>query len=403
MVRDDLQGKKIVFGITGCIAAYKSCYLIRELLKNGAEVRVVITPSAAQFITPLTLATLSGSEVIQQIFPEHQHGNLKENVWHIETAVWADLMMIVPCSVNTAAKIAHGFSDNALTTLALAMRAPLLISPAADVDMYEKPATRENMETLRRRGVYVLEAEEGALASGLTGKGRMPGLSKILDAARLILSGREKDLTGKKVLVTAGPTYEDIDPVRFLGNRSSGKMGYALAHAAMLRGAEVTLISGPAALDAYQEVNLVKIRSAEEMQQAVVKHLPAHDALIMSAAVADFKPSAYHDKKLKTADSPREIGLTENPDILASIKESGKKVVGFALETDDARKNAQEKLSRKGLNMIVLNSLEDEGSGFELDTNKITIFTPEGGPEEYPLQTKFQTANSILDSLKNIL
>src|SRR3990172_8610873 len=260
MIDDILPSKKIILGVTGCIAAYKSAHLVRELIKRGCEVKVVMTPSAVEFITPLTLSSLSKNEVIVNIFPETQKNGTSLKTWYIDLALWADLMIIAPCTVNTVAKIAHGFCDNALTTVVSASRTPVIISPAADVDMYENKITQKNIKILEEAGYYIIPAEEGELASGLSGKGRFPELEKIIDASEIILSGYKKDLAGRKVLVTAGPTYEDIDPVRFIGNRSSGKMGFAIAKAAFLRGADVTLISGPTLLTAYPEIKIISVR-----------------------------------------------------------------------------------------------------------------------------------------------
>ena len=402
MSDDIIAGKKIILGVTGCIAAYKTPNIIRELIKRKAEVRVVMTPSATEFITPLTLSTLSKNEVIVNIFPANQREGTALSTWHIDTALWADLMIIAPCTINTAAKIAHGFADNALTTLVPALRCPLLISPAADVDMYNSKITQNNLRILEESGYFVLGAEEGELASGLKGKGRMPEYNKIIDAVELILSGYKKDLIGKKILVTAGPTYEDIDPVRFIGNRSSGKMGYEIAKSAYLRGAEVMLISGPSHETAYKGINLLKIRSAEEMKKSVGQQLPHNDVLIMSAAVADYKPSSPSNKKIKKEDKLSMIELAETEDILASIDKRGKITAGFALETNDELKNASQKLRKKNLDLIILNSLKDQGSGFELDTNKITIIRKSGKQIELPLMSKFQAANRILSEILEI-
>lgn len=398
-MKDVLEGKKIVLGVSGCIAAYKISYLVREYKKRGAEVKVVMTPSACEFITPLTLSTLSGNEVITQMFPKTQDGNVGVSAWHIEYGLWADIMVIAPASVNTVAKIAGGIADNALTTLTLAMRAPIIVSPAADMDMYENPVTTENIEKLSKRGMYIIDAEQGHLASGLCGRGRLPDLGKIIDATEMILSGYTKDLTGKRVLVSGGPTYEDIDPVRFIGNRSSGKMGYQIAKAAYLRGADVTLISGPVSQEAYQGITVVPVRSAGEMKTAVDNHIGQNDVLLMSAAVADYKPSEYKDKKVKKGESFGSIELIDTEDILASIDKSGTFVVGFALETDDEHTNAIDKLKRKNLDMIVLNSLRYEGGGFEVDTNVVTIFTKNGEEIELPLMSKLQVAHNILNQV----
>jgi phosphopantothenoylcysteine decarboxylase / phosphopantothenate---cysteine ligase len=399
MYKDILTGKKIVLGVSGCIAAYKSSYLIRDFVKRGAEVKVVMTPSATQFITPLTLSTLSNNDVVVNMFPETKDGNTSLSTWHIDLAQWADLILIAPATVNTVAKIAHGFADNALTTVVTAARSPVILAPAADVDMYENQINKENLSKLESLGHYIIEAEDGELASGLKGKGRLAELDKIIDSVELILSGNGKDLKKKKILITAGPTFEDIDPVRFIGNRSSGKMGYALAKAAFLRGADVTLISGNSSEIAYQEINLISIRSADEMKKAVDKELKKNDILIMSAAVADYKPAKVSSKKLKKEKNLTEIKITKTADILSSVKKENKIVLGFALETDNEIANAKKKLKEKQLDMIVLNSLKDKKSGFEFDTNKVTIIKKTGKAIKLPLQSKFQVANKILDQL----
>jgi len=402
MKKDILSGKKILLGVTGCIAAYKSVYLVRDLVKRGAEVRVVMTPSATEFITPLTLSALSGNEVIVNLFPKSKNETTSINTWHIDYALWADVMIIAPATVNTAAKIAQGFADNALTTLVLALRCPLIIAPAADVDMYENKITQKNLQTLKESGYFIVDAEEGDLASGLKGKGRLAENNKIIDSIELVLSGIKKDLTGKKILVTAGPTYEDIDPVRYLGNRSSGKMGFEIAKSAFLRGAEVTLISGPTQEIAYPQIKILNVRSAKEMKSAVGKNLKNNEVLIMSAAVADFKPAKIAIKKLKKEDNLGTVKLNRTDDILSSIKKGNKIIVGFALETDNELSNAKKKLKSKNLDMIVLNSLKDKNSGFEVDTNKINIFYKSGKKKELPLMSKFQAANKILSEIVKI-
>ncbi len=401
MQKDLLYGKKIVLGVTGCIAAYKSAYLIRDLVKRGADVKVVMSPSATQFITPLTLSTLSKNAVVVNMFPENKNSSTNLNTWHIDLAQWADIILIAPATVNTVAKLAYGFADNALTTLAAAARSSIVLAPAADVDMYENSVTKENLAKLESLGYFIVEAEEGELASGLSGKGRLAELDKIIDSVEFVLSGFEKDLKGKKILVTAGPTIEDIDPVRYIGNRSSGKMGYALAKAAFLRGADVTLISGTSSEIAYQEINKVNVRSADEMKKVVDKALKKNDLLIMSAAVADYKPAKVSSKKLKKEKNLAEIKITKTADILSSIKKENKVVVGFALETDNEIANAKRKLKEKQLDMIVLNSLKDKRSGFEFDTNKVTLIKKSGKTINLPLQSKFQIANKILSEIFN--
>lgn len=399
MQKDPLSGKKILLGITGCIAAYKACYIIRDLKKRGAEVKVVMTPSATEFITPLTLASLSGNDVVVHTFPPSNKTGTALSTWHIGYALWADLMLIAPATVNTIAKIAHGFADNALTTLVTALRAPLIIAPAADVDMYKNRITQENFKRLEFFGYYIIYAEEGELASGLVGEGRLADTNKIIDSVEIVLSGYSKDLTGKKILVSAGPTYEDIDPVRYLGNRSSGKMGFALAKAAFLRGAEVTLISGPSNEIYYPEINLIKVRTAQNMFTALKKELQKNDILIMAAAVADYKPARVSNKKIKKSDKLPVLKLVETTDILSSLNSSGKTIVGFALETNNELANAKKKLKEKNLDMIILNSLKEKGTGFEGDTNKVTILRKEGKAVKLPLQSKFQVANKILSEI----
>ncbi len=398
----NLKGKKVVLGVTGGVAAYKACLIARNLMNAGAEVKTVMTPAATEFVAPLTFSALTGNEVVVEIFPADQGHGVSLKTWHIDLGLWADLMIIAPATVNTVAKIASGFADNALTTLALALRCPMIVAPAADMDMYMNPASRENITTLERRGIFIVEGEEGYLASGLKGPGRMADPGKITDAAALVLSGLKKDLGGKKILVTAGPTYEDIDPVRFIGNRSSGKMGYAIAKAAFLRGAEVTLVSGPSAQNAYQEIPVTNVRSAAEMKEAVEKLLPENDILIMSAAVADFRASKKYPEKIKKEEKPSVIELEPTDDILKSLEKEGKIIAGFALETEDELKNAKGKLDSKGMDMIVLNSLKEEGAGFEFDTNKITVIKKDGKINSYPLTDKFQTANFILTELNDL-
>ena len=399
MYKDVISGKRIVLGVTGCIAAYKSACLVRDLIKRGAEVKVVMTPAATEFITPLTLSTLSNNNVIVNTFPDSPNSNTSINTWHIDLAQWADLIVIAPATVNTVAKIACGFADNALTTMVSAARSLVLIAPAADVDMYQNPITQENILKLESLGYFIIPAEEGELASGLSGFGRLADLNKILDTVELLLSNHKKDLPGKRILVTAGPTYEDIDPVRFIGNRSSGKMGYAVAKASYLRGAEVTLISGPSSENVYPEIKKINVRSADEMKKLVEKELRNNDILIMASAVADYKPAKTESKKLKKEQKLSELKLSPTEDILASIKKDKKIVVGFALETDNELTNAKKKLKEKDLDLMILNSLKDKKSGFEFDTNKITILKKTGKTIKLPLMNKFQTANKILDAI----
>ena len=402
MMKDLLTGKKILLGVTGCIAAYKSAFIIRELVKRGAEVKVVMTPSATEFITPLTLATLSHNEVVVNTFPKNQNDGTNLSTWHIDYALWADLMLIAPATINTIAKISYGFADNALTTLVTALRSPLVFAPAADVDMFNNPINKENLVKLERLGHYIIYPESGELASGLSGEGRLADTNKIIDAVELILSGYSKDLIGKQILVSAGPTYEDIDPVRFIGNRSSGKMGYAIAKAAYLRGADVTMISGPSSQTIYPEINLIKVRSAAEMEKGVKKEINKNDLLIMSAAVSDFRPAKIASNKIKKDKSTLDLKLELNPDILSSLNSKKTKVIGFALETQNESANAKKKLKEKNLDMIVLNSPGKE-SGFEVDTNKVTIIKQDGKSIKLPLLSKFQVANKILTEAQSLL
>jgi phosphopantothenoylcysteine decarboxylase/phosphopantothenate--cysteine ligase len=402
MNKDVLRGKKIVLGVTGGIAAYKSTYLIRDLVKRGAEVKVVMTPSAIQFITPLTLSTLSNNDVIVNMFPSSQADGTDLNTWHIDLAMWADVILIAPATVNTVAKIAHGFADNALTTLISAARTPVVIAPAADVDMYQNKLTQENISKLSTLGYFIIDADEGELASGLIGKGRLPDNDKIIDAVETVLSGYVKDLQDIKILVTAGPTFEDIDPVRFIGNRSSGKMGYALARAAFIRGADVTLISGPSSESWYNGINYINVRSASEMKKVVDKEFKKNNVLIMSAAVADYAPIKYAAKKIKKESKTLDLKIKKTEDILSSLNKEKKIVVGFALETDNELANAKRKLKGKQLDMIVLNSLNDKKSGFEFDTNKVTLIKKNGKSTKLPLQSKFQIANKILSEIVNL-
>jgi len=402
MIKDPLDGKKILLGVTGCIAAYKSCLIVRELVKRGADVKVVMTPSATEFITPLTLTTLSQNEVIVNTFPKTQKDGTKLSTWHIDYALWADLMLIAPATINTIAKISYGFADNALTTLVTALRSPLVIAPAADVDMYNNPINRENLEKLERLGYYIIYSESGELASGLSGEGRLAEANKIIDAVEVVLSGYSKDLVSKKILVSAGPTYEDIDPVRFIGNRSSGKMGYATAKAAFLRGADVTLISGPSLQNIYPEIKMIKVRSASEMEKAVKKEVDKNNLLIMSAAVSDFRPLKAALNKMKKKKGLLDLKLEMNPDILSSLKTKKTKIVGFALETQNELSNAKKKLKEKHLDMIVLNSPGKE-SGFEGDTNKAKLIKQDGKTIRLPILSKFQLANKILTEAKNFL
>lgn len=395
------QKKKIILGVSGGIAAYKSCYLVRELVKLGAEVRVVMTPSACEFVTPLTFSILSKNEVIVNIFPEKK-SNIKSSTWHIDLAQWADLLVIAPATVNTIAKINHGIADNALTTLVSARRSPLLIVPSADEDMYLSKENLQNLIELRMKGVFVLEPETGELASGLYGKGRLPEVDLILKEMEKILTFAFKDLKGKKILITSGPTYEPIDPVRFIGNRSSGKMGHALALAAFYRGADVTVVTGPTQLIFHNEIKVIKINTADEMYEAVIKEFKKCNIFISAAAVSDFKPKVFSPNKIKKKNSNLIIELELNKDILAEVgkvKKKNQKIVGFSVETENEIENSFIKMKNKNIDMIVINNPLEKGAGFEVDTNQITILTSEGKLTEFPLKHKFEVANDILNEL----
>ena len=394
-----LKGKHILLGVTGSIAAYKSAMLIRALVKEGAEVRVVMTEMAKHFITPLTLATLSKNPIAVEFYnPENGDWNS-----HVSLGLWADLMLIAPVTANTMGKMVTGVADNLLITTYLSAKCPVAIAPAMDLDMYKHPSTTENMNILRSRGVSIIEPASGELASGLEGKGRMEEPDRIVAHIEAIFA-KNGSLSGKKMLITAGPTCEDIDPVRYITNHSSGKMGYAIAHEAANRGAEVTIISGPVNVELFHpNVNIVPVKSAGEMFEACKKHTEQSDMIVLCAAVADFTVKERADKKIKREKSDYSLTLTPTQDIAAWVGANRRKetfVTGFALETNDELENAKGKLQRKNLNMIVLNSMQDAGAGFKTDTNKITIITDSGQIEEYPLKSKAQVAADIIDKIE---
>lgn len=402
-----LNGRKIILGVTGGIAAYKAPLLVRELVKAGADVRVVMTRAAQEFVTPLSLSTVSKHEVLTAMYGAT--GDETAHSWtkHIELAVWADLMLIAPATAHTIGKIAHGFADDLLTTLVLALRGPLAVAPTMDVDMFLNKTTQQNIDILRETGCFILDPDEGELASGLTGPGRLPEIERIVKFTEDILSRSYADFEGKTILVTAGPTYEPIDPVRFIGNYSSGKMGFALAHAAALRGASVILVAGPVHLRTPRNVRRIDVSTADEMYDAVHKEFEAVDVVIMAAAVADYKVENPATTKIKRERQPGDaltLTLTRNPDILKSLGEKKRRqqLVGFALETNDGIANAQEKLKRKNLDLIILNNPNEEGAGFNTDTNVVTIITAGDKQEELPRMSKFAVANAILDRLKTL-
>jgi phosphopantothenoylcysteine decarboxylase/phosphopantothenate--cysteine ligase len=399
-----LEGKKILLGVSGGIAAYKTCELVRLFKKNGAEVRVIMTPSAVNFVSPLTLSTLSGNEVLINIFPD-VNPNTTEKVevktWHIYTGMWADLFVIAPATANTIAKIVTGITDNFLTATVLASRCPVIVVPSMDEDMYVNQVTTSNLNKLREYGYNIMEPDSGELASGLYGVGRMPEPTNIYALAENFLKKKSKDLAGKKVLVTAGPTYEPIDRVRFIGNYSTGKMGFQIAKAASMRGADVTLIAGPTQLETPRNVNRVNVNTADEMLKAVDGCYKEHDVIIMSAAVADYKPKSIHKGKIKKEDSDNlTIETVKNPDILDFLGKNKNKsiLVGFALETDNELENAKKKLKKKNLDMIVMNNPDNEGAGFGTDTNIVSIIT-ESDVQQTKKISKFELANLILDKI----
>ncbi|MDD3978853.1 MAG: bifunctional phosphopantothenoylcysteine decarboxylase/phosphopantothenate--cysteine ligase CoaBC [Proteiniphilum sp.] len=392
-----LQGKHIVLGISGSIAAYKSATLTRLLIKKGAEVQIVITPAGREFITPVTLSALSGKPVVSEFFAS------SDGTWHshVELGLWADLMIVAPATAATLAKMANGVADNMLITTYLSMKAPVFVAPAMDLDMFRHITTSRNIERLQRDGVQVIEPTEGELASHLEGKGRMEEPETIVAILEQYFAERN-DLTNKKIMITAGPTYERIDPVRFIGNFSSGKMGFALAEECAARGAQVLLITGPTALSlSHPLIRRIDVESAREMHAAAIHYFPEMDAAILSAAVADYRPQETAERKIKrTEGEERTLTLTPNPDIAAAlgrVKRKDQLLIGFALETDNEEPNAIRKMERKQLDFIVLNSLRDEGAGFGHDTNKVTIFAHNGAKRSFELQTKREAAKEIID------
>ncbi len=394
-----MKGKKIIVGVTGGIAAYKSATLIREIVKRGGEVRVVMTPTAKQFITPLTLATLSKNPIMVDFFdPENGAWNS-----HVSLGLWADAMVIAPATANTLAKMANGIADNLLLTTYLSAKCPVMVAPSMDLDMMKHEATQRNIALLQSRGVMVVEAEYGELASGLVGKGRMAEPEEIVDALSDYFAQTEGTLRGERVMVTAGPTYEKIDPVRFIGNYSSGKMGYAIAEELARRGAKVDLVSGPVKMKTRSKsINVVKVESAEEMHKAANELFAECNAAILSAAVADFTPAERAEQKIKRK-GEMTLTLKPTPDIAASLGErkSEKQVLaGFALETTNEESNAEDKLARKNFDFIVLNSLNDKGAGFMTDTNKVTIIERGGNMTRFDLKQKTEVAADIVDCLE---
>ena len=398
-----LKNKHIILGITGSIAAYKAAYIIRGLVKKGAEVQVVITPAGKEFITPITLSALSSNPVISEFFSN------RDGSWHshVDLGLWADAMLIAPATAATIGKMANGIADNMLVTTYLSCKAPVFVAPAMDLDMFAHPTTQQNLDRLRSFGNHIIEPGEGELASHLVGKGRMEEPDKIIEVLEDFFASQTQ-LQKKKIVITAGPTYEKIDPVRFIGNYSSGKMGFALAEACAEQGADVTLIAGPVSLKTvHPNIHRIDVESAEEMYQAAVAAFPDADAGILCAAVADYRPEIQATEKIKReSKGDMTLHLVPNKDIAASLgcmKREGQVLVGFALETENETQYAEGKLKRKNLDFIVMNSLRDAGAGFRTDTNKITIIDSKGEVTAYPLKSKQEVATDIVNKLASFL
>ena len=398
-----LKGKKVVLGITGSIAAYKSCLIIRALVKQGAEVQVVITPAGKEFITPITLSALTHKPVVSEFFSQ------RDGTWnsHVDLGLWADAMLIAPATASTIGKMANGIADNMLITTYLSMKAPVFVAPAMDLDMYAHPSTQKNLETLKQYGNHIIEPQSGFLASGLEGKGRMEEPENIVKALDSFFeaAAQQSPLSKKKILITAGPTYEKIDPVRFIGNYSSGKMGFALAAECARRRAEVTLVAGPVGLPTPEGVKRIDVESCQEMFEASVNAFPQMDAAILCAAVADFRPEQTATQKIKREKDDLVIRLQPTHDIaahLGQMKTGSQRLVGFALETNDEEVNAQKKLKKKNFDFIVLNSTRNKGTTFRSDDNQISIIS-ESGQKDYEKKPKTEVARDIIDELSAIL
>ena len=398
-----LKGKKIVLGITGSIAAYKACLLIRQLIKRGAEVQVVITPAGKEFITPITLSALTHKPVISEFFSQ------RDGTWnsHVDLGLWADAMVVAPCTASTLGKMAHGIADNMLITTYLSMKAPVFIAPAMDLDMYRHPSTQANMKTLLSYGNHIIEPESGFLASGLEGKGRMEEPEVIADRLDQFFSENSQlsPIAGKKVVITAGPTYEKIDPVRFIGNYSSGKMGFAIAEECLRRGADVTLVAGPVSLTCSSGIRRLDVESCQDMYDATTSEFADADVAILAAAVADFRPALVADRKIKRGKDDMVITLCPTHDIAAALgasKKAGQTLVAFALETNDEEANAMRKLEKKNADFVVLNSLRNEGTCFRTDQNQIEIVSRDG-KTSYEKKSKADTASDIVDYLEKVV
>ncbi len=393
---------RIALGVTGGVAAYKAAELVRRLQQEGLDVQVVMTRAAQEFITPLTFAALTGQKVITEMFSEASQtpANIESAIEHIAVAQRIDLLLVAPATADVLARMAHGLANDFLTTLYLATKAPVVVAPAMNVNMWDHSATQQNVSTLRARGVRVVPPDEGYLACGMTGSGRLAGLEAIVETVRQVL-GLKRDLAAETVLVTAGPTCEDLDPVRFLTNRSSGKMGYALAEAALRRGARVILVSGPTQLLPPQNAEFIPVRTTEEMHRAVLEHALGATVVIMAAAVADFRPAAVQPKKIKREQGRLTVQLEATADILAELaREKGPRIlVGFAAETDRVAENARVKLEGKGLDLVVANDVTRADAGFDVDTNVVTLFARGAEPVELPRLTKREVADRVLDEV----
>jgi phosphopantothenoylcysteine decarboxylase / phosphopantothenate---cysteine ligase len=399
-----MRGKHVLVGVTGGIAAYKIGYLVRELIQSGAEVRVMMTEAGARFVAPLTFSALSKNPVYTDLWSSNQSSDSDISTQHIDLANWADIIVIAPASANTIAKLTYGISDTLLTVVSLATTRPIILAPTMDAEMYLNPVTQKNLTTLKERGYHIIPPAEGELASGLTGPGRLPEIKILVESIQKVLGHSYQDLKKKRILVTAGPTFEAIDPVRYIGNRSSGKMGFAIANAAAQRGADVTLIAGPVVRETPRNVNRINVESAQEMLTAILALTKRTDIVIMAAAVADFTPIHPAKQKIKKQSERKNLELTLKPttDILATLGKRKRRMIlaGFALETNDELAGAREKLQKKNLDLIVLNSLNEENRVFGSDENRVTMMDNRGNVEQLPAMSKFDVANRILDKIK---
>ena len=402
-----MRGKHVLVGVTGGIAAYKVGYLIRELIKSGADVKVMMTEAGTRFVTPLTFSALSKNPVFTDLWSSNQSSDSDISTQHIDLANWADVLVLAPASANTIAKLTYGISDNLLTVVSLATARPIILAPTMDAEMYCNAVTQKNLTLLKERGYFIIPPAEGELASGLSGPGRLPEIKILIETIEKVLVHSTQDFKKKRILVTAGPTFEAIDPVRFVGNHSSGKMGFAIANAAAQRGADVTLIAGPVVRETPRNVKRIDVESAEEMLSAVLAQTKKTDAVIMAAAVADFTPvhPARHKIKKQLDTEKLELVLKATTDILATLGKKKRRMVlvGFALETKDERTGANNKLQKKNLDLIVLNSFNEKNRVFGSDVNTVTLIDNRGNAEKLPMLPKFDIANKILDKVKPLI